>query len=478
MIQLPDSRLDDLRGYRSYMKNKIIKAKLLRTVISPLFICSAFILCAALGMLIYPEAFNKFFSPSQLVREPPPQLPHRSYYWDVEHYANMALNDICSAFYPLWPLIIRILFHPQTVDQAAYSFLITATIISFISIFILVYVFGKALKRKYLAFLLVLAYSLNPMSIFRFIGYTESLFSVLSIIFIWAFVCKKAETTKLGVLCLVTFLMCLTRPVLIQLLFSSIASLTTIFCFEGLKQQSWFGSNFLTHLNKYTQEIKITIGLWVSAVLGYSVYGIFCLKSRGNFFAPFQDQQYWGKSLGLHLELLLLPKSLLFDLLGLYLPLMVLVISLTFVYFKLRKKEPSVFIPKSAGWNILVLYPPLLIVLYIFNYLRLKKKKVNSEDLKPLKTSDYTATLSENYLFWFCVYFPAAHSAIVFLTQDRLFSLARFVFAVPFFFMALGYLCRCIPGKKTYKAILWFILISAIALVQQWVSYGKDEWLG
>lgn len=461
------------------MKNKIIKAKLIRAAISPLVICSAFILCAALGMLIYPEAFNKFFSPSQLVLEPPPQLPHKSYYWDVEHYANMALNDICSAFYPLWPLIIRILFHPQTVEQAAYSFLITATLISFISIFLLIHVFVKALKRKYLAFLLILAYYLNPMSIFRVIGYTESLFSLLSIIFIWAFVCKKAESTKLSMLCLVTFLMCLTRPVLIQILFSSIASLTTIFYFERLKLPSLVGSNLMTHLKKYTQEIKITIGLWVSAVLGYSLYGIFCLKSRGNFFAPFQDQQYWGKSLGLHLELLLLPKSLLFDLLGLYLPLIVLFISLFFVYFKLRKEEPFVFIPKSAGWNILVLYPPLLIILYIINSVRLKNKKVNSQEtLKQLKTSDYTATLSENYLFWFCVYFPAAHSAIVFLTQDRLFSLARFVFAVPFFFMAVGYLCRCIPDKKTYKAILWFIGISAIALVQQWINYGKNEWLG
>lgn len=447
------------------------KAEILRRVVSPLIICSAFILCAALGMLIYPEAFHKFFSSSQLAHIPPPKLPHRSYYWDVEHYANMALNNVCTAFYPLWPLIVRIIFQPKTVDQAAHSFLLLATIISFSSFFIILFVFEQALEKKYLAFLLVLAYALNPMAIFRFIGYTEALFAVFSIIFIWCFITKRIQDSiTLVVLAFTTFMMCLTRSALIQILFSAVASLCTILYFDFVRVEN-SGSQLINRLQRYSREIKITITLCIAATLGYSFYGNFCLHSRGDFLAPFHDQKYWGKSLGLHLELLFLPKSLFFDLLGLYLPLIVLLISFIFIYFKLQQKEPYVFVPKSATWNVLLLYPPLLIGVYVFKYL-------TKQNLKQLKTSDYTKELSRNYLFWFCVYFSITQSAIVFLTQDRLTSLARYVFAVPFFFMAVGYLYRCIPGENKYKTILWFIFISAIALVQQWVNYGKDEWLG
>jgi hypothetical protein len=40
------------------------KAKIIWLVNSSLVICSAFILCAALGMLFNPDAFHKFFSQS------------------------------------------------------------------------------------------------------------------------------------------------------------------------------------------------------------------------------------------------------------------------------------------------------------------------------------------------------------------------------------------------------------------------------
>ena len=462
------------------MHTKLTKANILRAVGPSLLICSAFILCAALGMLINPEAFHKFFSASRLIRAVTPESHNGSYYWDVEHYANMALNPRCAAFYPLWPLLIRILFHPQSVEQAAHSFLLVATILFFISIFPLYWVFKKAFKRRYLALLLALAYSLNPMSIFHVIGYTESLFSILTILFMYLMLKHNLNLpVKVFLIFIITSLMALTRPVLIQILFSSSASLATIIYFESLKIEISFWKNLRNIVNKYIQLTIKTINIWLAAILGYSLYGTFCLNSRGDFFAPFQDQKYWGKRLGLHLELLFLPRSLLFDLLGLYLPLIVLFLSLTFVYFKLRNESPYIFIPNSALWNVLILYPPLLILLYLFKALKIKLRRLNSgRELKQLKTCDYTKTLSENYLFWFCVYFTTANSAIVFLTQDRLYSLARYVFGVPFFFMALGYLCRCIPSKKTYKALVSVILISAIALVQQWVRYGQDDWLG
>ncbi|BAZ88226.1 hypothetical protein [Dolichospermum compactum] len=47
-----------------------------------------------------------------------------------------------------------------------------------------------------------------------------------------------------------------------------------------------------------------------------------------------------------------------------------------------------------------------------------------------------------------------------------------------FFFVSLGYLYRCIPGKIKYQTLLFMTFISALMLVQQWINYGQDKWLG
>ncbi|MDF5720781.1 MAG: mannosyltransferase, partial [Rhizonema sp. PD37] len=215
--------------------------KKILTILSPLIICSAFILCAAVAMLMYPETFHKFFSPREL-----PHASH-SYYWDVELYARKALNPNCDAFYPLWPFIIRTLFHPQTVEQAAHDFLIVATTLFFTSTVLLFWIFKTGLENLNLAFLLVLAYTVNPTSIFRVIGYTESLFATFSTLFIWIFLpqSKLHTNLKLLLISVITFLMALTRPVLIQLLFASTATLITIFTFEFIQLKIFNRSQLL-----------------------------------------------------------------------------------------------------------------------------------------------------------------------------------------------------------------------------------------
>ncbi len=453
--------------------------KNLTILLLPLIICSAFILCAAVGMLIYPDTFNKFFSSSELIRKIPPQLPHKSYYWDIKAYAEMAISPRCQAFYPLWPFIIRNLFHPQNIEQAAHYFLLVATTLFFISTFLLFWVLKTGLQRSYLTFWIVLAYAVNPMAIFRVIGYTESLFATLSTFFIW--VClpqlKLNEKIKLCLLFAITFCMALTEPILIQIFFSTTAAIITIFILEILQLEMYSWSNLLITIKKYKYELKMILTIWISALLSYSIYGNFCLKTRGDFLAPFHDQSHWGKTLGLHLELLLFPKSLLIDLLGLYLPFIILFLSFILVYFKIIQPK-SIFVPQYKFWlNILLLYPPLLICIYIVNFLRLKKRNLQ-DDLHKLLISDYAKKLASNYLFWFCIYFTTVHSLLIFLTQNRLHSLGRYIFATPFFFVALGYLYRCIPGKTKYHTLLWLISISAIALVQQWINYGQDKWLG
>ncbi len=440
-----------------------MKSKFFKTISPPLIVCGLFIICAVLGMLINPAAFGKLFSLSPIIETIP-----EGYYWDTQHYASLALKGICTAFYPLWPLIIRTFFHPQTIQEAAGYLILLGNILFFISVFALYLVFEKAFNQRYSAFICVLAYGLSPMSIFHSIGYTESLFSLLSIVFMWAFIGTKHFNIKIFILFCITLIMSLTRPILIQVLFASSASMITILIWRIMAIDE-------VSLDQYKQSIKITITLVVSAILGYSLYGLFCLQTRGDFLAPFNDQKHWGKGLGLHLASLFTPRATFFDLLGFYFSLLILILSLIFVYFKLKNKQLYIFIPKSNFWNFLMLYPPLLIILYIFYFLRRKKRKIG---LTQLKLTEYTKTLSENYLFWFCIYFTVAHSIIVFLTDNYLTSVGRFVFAVPFLFMALGYLGRCIPGKKQYRPLLWLILFSGIALVRQWVLYGQDKWIG
>ncbi|HEY9673612.1 MAG TPA: hypothetical protein V6D11_19370 [Waterburya sp.] len=457
------------------------KEKLFRIANLSLLIGSTFILCAVLGMLLNPNAFYKFFSPVQLVPDPFPPSRSISYYWDVRSYAQMALTNRCLAFYPLWPLLGRILFHPQNLDQAAHSLLKLATVISLASIPFFVWGFIKTLKHQYLAVLVLLAFAVNPMAIFRSIGYTESLFSALSMTLI--LLCLRPtrlnESINLALVFAVTFFMSLSRPILIPVFFSSSAALGTIFFFEFVKLETREWRNFSSKIIDYAQEIRLTVTLCISALFGYSIYGFFCWQTRGDFFAPFRDQSLWKTKLGLHLELLLFPKSPLIDLLGLYFPILILGLALILVYFKLKQEAPLVWVPQSPLWNALYLYPPLLILSYIGNYFRLKQKPVGDKSsLIQLNTANLAESLSSNYIFWFCVYFSVAHSAVIFLTRDRLVSLGRYIFGVPFFFIALGYLCCCIPGKKTYQALWWFIILSAVALVQQWVTYGHSKWLG
>lgn len=457
------------------------KARIIWLIKSSLLVCSAFLVCAILGMLINPDAFHKFFSPIQLFADPIPPSRSRSYYWDVQAYAEMVLNNRCLAFYPLWPLLIRFLFHPQTIDQSAHSLLVVSTLIFFVSIPLLVWVFSKAFTQQYLALLLVIAFTVNPIGIFRVIGYTESLFTALSVIFIGVCLAKTRliEQVQLAIVFVLTFLMSLTRPILLPFVFASVVALGTIFFWETLKLETRNWRSFLTQVKQYGREIKLTFTISVAALLGYSVYGFFCFRSRGNFFAPFTDQKMWGTKLGLHLELLLFPKSPLIDLLGLYFPILVLLVAFILIYWNIKNEALLVWIPKSPLWNVLFLYPPLLIVVNIVNYFRLKNKPAEiAGSLTRVRIADETETLSSNYLFWFSIYFAIANSALIFLTRDRLVSLGRYIFGVPFFFLALGYVCCCLPGKKTYQALWGLIVISAIALVEQWVNYGQNKWLG
>ena len=267
----------------------MLKNKILSATLPPIFICLAFIFCSAVGMLLYSAAFYKFFSGSPGV-------------WDSGHYQEIALKGYhykeSVAFYPLWPLILRYLFSGLP-GHISYYLSRFSAFLFFISIPLLYQIFKQALNPR-LAFMLVLAFALNPMSIFHVIGYTESLFTLLGAIFLYTLLPEESKgytKLKLVFLFATTFLMALTRPVSLMLLFGSLAAYLTIILFAVIKDRP----HKLLDIPKKHLEALITTGtIWMGAIAGYSLYGFYCLQARGNFFAPFDAQKYWDKKLGIY----------------------------------------------------------------------------------------------------------------------------------------------------------------------------------
>ena len=134
---------------------------------------------AALGMALNPQSFWKFFTlPTQL----PSTTSSLSYYWDIQAYAELALTPQCSAFYPLWPALIRWGLHPTSVTEAARDFLWVATGLSVATVPLTLILFRKAFQNDRFALVISLLYHLSPLAIFRVIGYTEGLFRIVDLI--------------------------------------------------------------------------------------------------------------------------------------------------------------------------------------------------------------------------------------------------------------------------------------------------------
>ncbi len=504
----------------------------------------AFGLCAAIAMAINPLAFSKFFyGPTTM---PTAMGRSRSYYWDIALYAELALKNTCSAFYPLWAWLIRAVFQPQDVIQAGRGFLILATGLFFASLPLVVAVFQTSLGK--LGRGMALLYVLSPSAIFRVNGYSEGLFGVLSLLLLWALLPRelprelphKSPQARLGlgrwlVLGLAAGAMALARPAMVPMVAAALATLLTLYLFTYIqsgiqlsnpaispfqpqpeiqsKTQSEAPSRrpFLPpefspphwrvvwrHCQlEQPQALAKTLCLIISAGLGYSIYGGLCVITRGDFFAPFHDQSLWKKALGFRPELLLLPKSPLIDLQALYLPGLLLLVGLLIAYGQITKKSWAGFVPRSPleitlGF-ILCFYPPLAILSYFGkNYLARQPlwqdaaptnsmPSLISDALMPdelITDNPQTDNLTTNYLFWFSSYFALSHAAIAFFTQDRLVSLGRYVFALPFIFIALGYVLRRFPDRLTLSLLYGLSGISALYLIQQWVDYGNHQWLG
>jgi hypothetical protein len=432
----------------------------------PIFL--AFVLCTAIATIINPHIFISFFSNS----------PSKLFY-DVEHYANLVINPTCNAFYPLWPWLISKVGTPKTVDDAAFYFRIVGSLLSLMSIPLFILFLKQNIKSYKITFLIVGLYAINPLSVFRMIGYTESIFSVLSLIFL-ILLSKLTTVSKISIkyistlifIFFISVLLSLTRPFIIQAVFSSVLALASILLINKLRNKSENNENF----NKYFKMYGITtFAICLGAVVGYCVYGYYCSQSRGDFFAPFHDQKAWGKQLGIYPQLFFIPLTSA-DFTAIYLPVIALVIS-WFICISTNVKKLIFVTPKVWQWILLFAYPPAFIAFYGADSRKINSLR-SSTNVKEINLTQSANNISTSYIFWFCIYFALIHSIIIVFSDQKLTSLRRFIFGTPYFFVAIAYISNCFPTRKVSKLLLWLLGFSSIWLVQYWLDYANGVWIG
>ncbi|WP_392531409.1 mannosyltransferase family protein [Nostoc sp. C117] len=416
-----------------------------------------YVICSSIGIFLSPDGIAKLVVYGG----------RKFQYWDAIHYVNLGLHPACQAFYPLWSQIINIFASGSSVVGLRYAFILS-NILFALSLPIVLFVLQKVIKSETLSFITLMLYVLNPNSIFHGNGYTESLFSVWAIISVVALLSANSLFWN-GILALCVILMSVSRPSLVQLVFAALSAMICVFLGNRLQPEN-------PSKTKEWQRYTIPTGLIViCAIAGYSIYGVYCLLSTGNFLTPFQAQVEWGRTLQFRPLFLLFPKSLLNDLHGLYFPFILFFLVVILIYFHAKHKQISLYVPKNPLVWITLFYPPLAVFIYSIRSWQLGK----AGKLTPQYVTPTIAKLQTNYVFFFCLSICMANAAIGFLAASGfLYSLARFVFGTPFFFIAFGMVLDHLDSPKTRQFLYGCLLFSCLGLVEQWYRWGNNHWVG
>ena len=367
-------------------------------------IAAGFWLVAGVGWLLNPRSGAKFLG---LAIAPPPPSSSLSAHWDLASYGALALQSQCSAFYPLWPRVIELLFHPTTLEGAIADFRLLATLLFWVSIPLALQVFRGFLGDRTLAFAITLLYYLSPLAIFRVIGYTEGLFGLLSLGLFWFLIPRSRSPFSSQVwdiiqafgLFTLSGLLSLTRPMVLQTLGSAVFTLITLKILSFLQGLEFSSSSIqlsssiqsvnsgnssnasnlkprpISSRNSFHSSQKspqsdglspgmITGVLILGAIVGYSLYGWQCWQQTGNFWDPFAQQANWNKSLGFRPWLLLSSRSPLVDLWALYSP--ALVATLAVGQLLSQAQAPPLRLWGGLGTLILAAYPPLWTIVQLW----------------------------------------------------------------------------------------------------------------
>lgn len=347
-------------------------------------------------------------------------------YYDAGNYTTIAVSGYVSeglaAFYPLWPAMMRLLFKitGDAVVMGWAASILAALLfgVSLAQFYLLSERWGLTKYRGLVGAVMVL----SPLSLFRVLPFTESLFSVLLLMFIWDLT-EEAHKSRVARCALWAFALSLTRPMFPFLMVASL-----LLCVFTL---------ILPPASKVDRTVTLTrlAAVFLAAPIGYIPYGLYCKDIFGNFWMPFSIQAQWGRKLGLHWDLIFSPKVingsnevLVWDLIGFYGPLALLVWGL---WFFLRRCERTPFFVKIG--------------------------------------------------FLMAVLIGCAHVAAAFLTHHRFMSVGRHVLANPLPYLGLLIALQYVPVKHdlwTRRTLGFVVFASAIFLGMWWFRFTKDQWIG
>ena len=440
----------------------------------PLSSCVAFVPMIVLFLIILPLAV--FINP-ELVPRFLGETSHISQYGylDLEHYVDLATDGIVkaqqTAFYPLWPYLIRVFSGAYSSNVYRVAIFLSG-IIAALAMVLSKHAFHKLARNKISSLVSLGLYVLSPMSVFLFVGYTESVFAfeswILILLIINVLMSPDRYNAAYRVNCFLVFATCaglgLTRPTLPQAAFTTIVTL-----FLTLKIT--YGES-LARRKKY---IHISMLILAGFVFGYIIYGAICLSNGFRFFEPFYVQQLWNKSFGIRPIYLLTSRSPLIDFMGLYYPFLLIVNSLS--NFSIKIDFLNIIFYKTLPLTLM--YPPLGFFYGILSRESdsLKNADVTNElNIEEINKDD-KYFMDFRYLFWYCSFFAFSHSLICLLTSELyLASLGRFVFGQPYFYVALSIFInsKARDSIRRPKVIyLLTIFISCGMLLKNFVDFGS-----
>ena len=340
--------------------------------------------------------------------------PHTFY--DAANYIRIAIkgyeDPTLMAFYPLWPAILKG-FGTLLDLQSPYQYGVLGVVLATLLFGASVYILSRHL----------LYYGDSVASKFAMWIYVLAPVSIFHIIgyteslaaLLIALLFRGLQRHyPCSWLFFLSFLICLTRPLSYFIVPAAVLS--------------WLGTDFISHLktqdgnrSRVRQLLAIAMGSAVSH-LGYMYVQ---WRVVGNAFATTKAQNTWGRELGLHWDLIVHPRVV-------------------------GGSDQVLHI------DMLAFYGPALLLLVAFFRRWIPRQQA--------------------LLFWFAGLVPVGLAGVQFLTYDLFASLARHVFALPFFVIALAIVLQDrLPSLRWRQFIL---VIWALFLVRWWVRFGEGAWIG
>ncbi len=348
-------------------------------------------------------------------------------YYDAGNYTRLAADgygnaDGMTAFYPLWPFLIRILSgHSLDIQFLGIVGAITAAIFFLLSIHLVISWLHEHLITRF-ENLGVMLLVLSPLSVFRVLAFTESLFSLLVVLLVIELSSKRRQLLWTA---LWAMLLAITRPLFPILMIAALISSILIFLIR---------SSLPDDDARILQKKLVTI--FLCAPVGYSPFGFFCYQRFGNFWQPFSAQKYWDRSFGFHWDIIIAPKVI--------------------------NGSNEVLV-----WDLIAFYGPFLLLGFLL------------WRILPFKNAQASAPAIIGVLFGLLI--ACAHSALAFLTHDRFMSLSRHVLANPLLYLGLIVsLSFCRPEKEPIirRTLIFLIVTSCVFLGMWWFRFSRDQWIG